>query len=138
VVAEARSWIRTPFHHAADVKGAGVDCSMLVVRVFVDTRLVPPFDPRPYPPDWYLHRSDEMYLDYVLPRARRIDRPGIGDIFLIRYGRTYSHGGIVTVPEPLTVVHAFHQHQIVCEEEIGRCYALRERLKTAIYASYWG
>lgn len=26
VVAEARSWIGTPYHNCADVKGAGVDC----------------------------------------------------------------------------------------------------------------
>jgi cell wall-associated NlpC family hydrolase len=41
VVAEARSWIRTPYHNCADVKGAGVDCGMLLVRVFVDTGLMP-------------------------------------------------------------------------------------------------
>ena len=39
VVAEARSWIGTPYHHAADVKGHGVDCAMLLIRVYCDCRL---------------------------------------------------------------------------------------------------
>jgi cell wall-associated NlpC family hydrolase len=33
VVAEARTWIKTPWRHMADIKGAGVDCAMLLVRV---------------------------------------------------------------------------------------------------------
>ena len=64
VVAEARKWILTPYHNGADVRGAGVDCGMLIVRVFVDLGLVPPFDPRPYDPDWMLHRDDEKYLRF--------------------------------------------------------------------------
>jgi cell wall-associated NlpC family hydrolase len=28
VVAEARSWLGTPFHHQGRVKAAGVDCAM--------------------------------------------------------------------------------------------------------------
>lgn len=33
VVAEARTWIGTKFHHQARVKGAGVDCAGLVIMV---------------------------------------------------------------------------------------------------------
>ena len=40
VVAAARSWIGTPYHHAADVKGVGVDCAMLLVRVYSDLGLI--------------------------------------------------------------------------------------------------
>ena len=58
IVAEARSWIGTRYHACADAKGTGVDCGMLLVRVFVDCGLVAPFDPRPYPIDWHLHRSE--------------------------------------------------------------------------------
>ena len=34
VVKEAESWIGTPFHHAARVKGAGIDCLMLPLNPF--------------------------------------------------------------------------------------------------------
>jgi len=72
VVAEARRWIGTPYHHQADVLGAGVDCGMLLVRVYVDTGVVPPFDPRPYSVQWHLHREDERYLGFLLERGTEV------------------------------------------------------------------
>ena len=80
VVAAARSWIGTPYHHAADVKGAGVDCAMLLVRVFCDLGLVEPFDPRPYTRDWHLHRGEERYLGFLLDRAHEVARRDAGDV----------------------------------------------------------
>src|SRR6202161_3252947 len=65
VVAEARSWIGTKYHNCADIKGVGVDCGMLLARVFANVGLIPFVDPRPYPPDWHLHRDEERYLDFV-------------------------------------------------------------------------
>ena len=77
VVATARGWIGTPYHHAADIKCAGVDCAMLLVRVYADLGLVPPFDPRPYTRDWMLHRNEEKYLGFLLARARMVEEPGL-------------------------------------------------------------
>lgn len=63
IVEEARSWLGTPYHHHAMVKGAGVDCAMLLVAVYGAVGLLPEgFDPRPYPQDWHLHRDCERYL----------------------------------------------------------------------------
>ena len=100
VVAEARKWIRTPYHSGADVLGAGVHCGMLLVRVFVDTGLVAPFEPRPYPEDWHLHRSGERYLGFVVDRCQEVSDPEAGDVVVFKYGRCFSHGGIVTRSEP--------------------------------------
>jgi NlpC/P60 family putative phage cell wall peptidase len=138
VVAEARSWLGTPYHHAADVKGAGVDCAMLLVRVFCDLGLVPPFDPRPYTRDWFLHRSEERYLGALLARAREVRAPGLGDIVLFRMGRCFAHGGIVIKAEPLTIIHAFAPARCVLEDEIRRSAELTARLKAAKFVSYWG
>lgn len=101
VVAEALSWVGTPYHHEGDVKGrkGGVDCGMLIVRSFVDTKVVPHFDPRPYPQFWYLHRDNERYLGFVLERAaERLEgeEPQPGDVLVWRHGRCFSHGAIVT------------------------------------------
>ena len=71
VVAEAKSWIGTPYHNCADVKGVGCDCGMLLVRVFVDLGIVEPFDPRPYAHDWHLHRGEERYLEALLLSRRQ-------------------------------------------------------------------
>ncbi len=126
VVALARRWVGTPYHPAADVLGAGVDCGMLIVRVFVDTGLVPPFDPRPYPPDWHLHRSEERYLGFVGDHAGEVPLADAepGDVIVFRYGRTYAHGGIVTSSDPLTLVHAFSPARVVVEEALARNAAL--------------
>ena len=115
VVAEARSWIGTPYHHGADIRGVGVDCAMLLVRVFCDLGLVETFDPRPYPRDWMLHRDEERYLPFVADRAHEVEAPGAGDVVIWRVGRTFSHGGIVTA-WPL-VVHAFAKARIVLESD---------------------
>src|SRR5208283_4513800 len=128
VVAAARSWIGTPYHHAADVKGVGVDCALILVRVFCDLGLVEPFDPRPYTRDWMLHRSEERYLGLLLERALPVEAPGPGDVILFRVGRCFAHGGIVTKAEPLTIVHAYAPARCVLEEEIGRNGELAARL----------
>src|SRR6516165_5996133 len=107
VVSEVRRWLKTPYHPQGDIIGAGVDCGMLLVRVFVDTGLCEPFDPRPYPQDWMLHRSEEKYLGFILDRAQEVEEPRRGDIMVWRYGRCYSHGAIVTGVRPLTIVHAY-------------------------------
>jgi cell wall-associated NlpC family hydrolase len=138
VVAAARAWIGTPYHHAADVRGprGGVDCAMLLVRVYCDLGLVQQFDPRPYTRDWMMHRSEERYLGFLLARSREVDEPLAGDIVLFKVGRCYAHGGIVTKAEPLTIVHAFASARYAVEDEIARS-ELSARLKSAKFASYW-
>ena len=137
IVAAARAWIGTPYHNCADIKGVGVDCGMLLVRVFVDLGFCAPFDPRPYSPDWHLHRGEERYLALLLARAHRIEQPEAGDMMLFRYGRCYSHGGIVTAADPLTIVHAFHPAGVVLEEAIRNNSELEERRGDALFASYF-
>ena len=111
---------------------------MLLVRVYCDLGLVEPFDPRPYVRDWMLHRDDERYLGFLIDRARIVSEPGPGDVILFRFGRCFSHGGIVTVPKPLTIVHAFAPARGVLEEEVGRNGELAGRLSAVKFASYWG
>jgi cell wall-associated NlpC family hydrolase len=135
VVAEARTWIGTPYHNCADIKGVGVDCGMLLARVFVDLGLVEPFDPRPYAHDWHLHRSEEKYLDALLARAKEVETPLPGDVMMFRVGRCYSHGGIVTRLDPLTIVHASCPAQIVLEEEALRNADMAGRIEKARFAS---
>ncbi|MFZ5658775.1 MAG: hydrolase [Pseudomonadota bacterium] len=114
VVREALSWLRTPYHHHADVKGAGADCIMLLIRVYHACGLIPDVDPRPYPHDWHLHRDEERYLDGVLRYARPVKQPQPGDVALYRFGRCISHGAIVTRwPQ---VVHAYLGQGVILSE----------------------
>jgi NlpC/P60 family putative phage cell wall peptidase len=123
VVREAESWIGTPFHHAARVKGGGVDCLMLLAEVYqrasVSGRIEPPF----YVPDWHLHRDAERYMEGLLHYARPVDAPRPGDIALFRFGRTFSHGAIVTSWPRL--VHAYWNIGVVWGD--ATLYPLKDR-----------
>jgi hypothetical protein len=84
---------------------------MLLAAVYHAVGLIPAIDPRPYPPDWHLHRDEERYLGWVNQHARRIERPDPGDVALWRFGRAASHGGIV-VAWP-TIIHAYRGEGVV-------------------------
>jgi cell wall-associated NlpC family hydrolase len=99
------AWLATPYHHQACVKGAGVDCAMLLVAVYRAAGLIPAIDPRPYPPDWHLHRSAERYLGWLERYGRETATPSPGDVALFRFGRCFSHGAIVVAWPSL--IHAY-------------------------------
>lgn len=96
VVAEARSWLGTPYHHHARIKGAGVDCAQILLAVYCDALcLAPDLDVGHYSTQWHLHRSEELYLQWLaLAGARRVQTPAPGDIAMFRFGRTFSHSAI--------------------------------------------
>ena len=95
VLAEAKTWLGTPYHHQGRIKGAGVDCLLLLCEVYHSAGLVPYIDPTPYPQNWHIHRSDERYLDGVTQYAQLTQAaPSIGDFVLFKFGRAYSHAGI--------------------------------------------
>lgn len=111
IISEALGWLNTPYHHEADVKGAGVDCAMLLVRVYRDAGLIPAIDPRPYPADWMLHRDEERYLGWVKQYADQVTEPQPGDVVLYKVGRCFAHGGIVLAwPD---IIHAFRDEGAV-------------------------
>ena len=111
MVAEAMTWLRTPYHHRGRVKGAGVDCAQILILVYAACGLIENFDPGHYSSDWMLHRSDEHYLAGVLKYAHPVKRPQPGDMALFRFGRTVSHGAIV-IEWPL-VIHAHMNARMV-------------------------
>jgi len=95
VIAEAKTWLGTAYHHQGRVKGAGVDCATLLCEVYYAAGVVPYIDPTPYPPDWHMHRSDERYLGWLREYAAPVDAPKPGDVAVWRFGRCFSHGAIV-------------------------------------------
>jgi cell wall-associated NlpC family hydrolase len=109
IVAEAMAWLGTPYHHCAGVRTSGVDCAMLLVRVYQACGLTPlEFDPRPYSTQWHLHRSEELYLQWLaVANAVPTTTPQAGDVAIWRFGRTYSHAGILI--NSTEVVHALRE-----------------------------
>jgi len=117
IVNEVRTWLGTPYHHQARVKGAGVDCAMLLCEVFESCGMIPHIDPRPYPADWHLHQSEEKYLGWIKQYADPVpdgEEPLPGDIVLYTFGRTVSHAGIV-IDWPI-IIHAYRGQGCVMAE----------------------
>jgi cell wall-associated NlpC family hydrolase len=118
IVAEARTWLRTPWHHKAMVKGVGVDCAMFLIAVFSAVGLVPYFTPEDYPADWHLHRDDPRFLRYLLQYADEVESPEVGDVVMFDFGRHAAHGSIVVSTGPLVVIHAYRDDGIVVETQV--------------------
>jgi hypothetical protein len=118
IVREAMSWIGTPYRQQADIKGLKgcVDCSMLLVRCWVDAGIFKPFDPRPYSPSWHLHKDDERYLEWLQTLAQEVDEPRAGDIVCWRFGRCFSHGGVMI--DDLNAVQASMMHGVTFVDSI--------------------
>lgn len=104
VIAEARSWLGTAWHHRARVKGAGVDCALLGAEVYHACGLMPRIEPEHYPIDWAMHRDEGLFEAWVAKYARPVDRGEPGDFALYKYGRVFSHGAII-IDWPL-IIHA--------------------------------
>ena len=108
VIAEAQSWLGTPFHHQACIKGVGVGCGTILNAVYSSVGIpVPTMEEiGHFPPDWHLHTREERYLTILEKYARRVDRPQPGDIALFKLARVYAHSAIV-VEWPHRVIHAW-------------------------------
>jgi cell wall-associated NlpC family hydrolase len=111
-IAEARSWVGTKFHHGARIRGVGVDCGQLLAAVYQ------PAEPGPdYLPDWWQHGDREILLDQVLAYAHEVAAPQPGDVALWKFGRCWSHAGIVT--DWPTVIHALGGLVVMEEDTVS-------------------
>ncbi len=111
VVAEAMTWLRTPYPHNARVKGAGVDCIQILIAVYSAVGLIDDVVTGDYVPDWMLHRDEECYLAGITRYTHLIEIPKPGDIAMFKFGRTASHGAIVM--EWPMIIHAYRNEGLV-------------------------
>jgi NlpC/P60 family putative phage cell wall peptidase len=108
VARAARSWLGTPYHHQASLKGVGTDCLGLVRGVWRELYGFEAEAPPPYSPDWAEARGSETMLAAAARHLepRRAGEPEIGDvlIFRLRHGAMAKHAAILT--EPDRMIHA--------------------------------
>jgi NlpC/P60 family putative phage cell wall peptidase len=120
VVAEARRWLGTPYHHQASLCGVGTDCLGLVRGVWralhgVEAEAVPA-----YTRDWAEATDEETMLDAARRHLHEVDRTAVtcGDVIVFRY-RAHAvakHVGILTGPGRM--IHAI-QGAAVAEVPLG-------------------
>lgn len=104
VVAEARTWIGTPFVHQGRLKGVGVDCVGVVIGV-AHALGISDFDIVSYPmlPDSQM--MGRILAEHLDPVSSKSLLPG--DILWLRFMGEPQHVAIITGLSPLTVVHSF-------------------------------
>lgn len=96
VVAIALTWNGTPYRHRGKIKGVAVDCATLVAAVFEEAGLIDPAPLPAYSPQFHLNGDAQPYLNRILQHAQPIDGPPRpGDVVLWKFGRAFSHTGIV-------------------------------------------
>ena len=125
VVAEARSWLRTPYLHMGRLKGVGVDCAMLPAEIYAACGLIPAQEVGFYPMDWHLHQTGERYLGRVEAYAAETTLPLPGDMALWRIGRCLAHGAIV-IQWP-QIIHAVNGVGVILDD--GEAPNLRYRAR---------
>jgi NlpC/P60 family putative phage cell wall peptidase len=100
IVSAARSWLGTPYHHQAALKGVGCDCLGLVRGVYEELYGKPAEAPPPYSRDWAEAAAIETMLEAARRHLTEIG-PGearLGDavIFRFRRGAMAKHAGIIS------------------------------------------
>uniref|UniRef100_Q07QB7 Putative phage cell wall peptidase, NlpC/P60 family n=1 Tax=Rhodopseudomonas palustris (strain BisA53) TaxID=316055 RepID=Q07QB7_RHOP5 len=116
LVAEARSWIGTPYRHQASLKRVGCDCLGLVRGVWRGCIGTEPEQAPPYAPDWAEAGGMETLHDAALRHLKPVscENFAAGDVLLFRYrdGCVAKHVAIAASPERM--IHA-HDGAAVCE-----------------------
>jgi NlpC/P60 family putative phage cell wall peptidase len=108
IVAIARAWLGTPYHHQASVKSVGCDCIGLVRGIWRD--LYGP-EPQPLPAytrDWAEAHGRETLLEaarrHLVEIAPSAARPGDVLVFRWRRGTPAKHCAILSTPTAM--IHA--------------------------------
>lgn len=122
IIAEAKTWLRTPFRHRQRVKGIGVDCALFIAEVYERTGCIPHVEPPPYTRDWFLHCKTEdstLYSDFLDKHLERTAEWGPGRLVAFQYGRCkVAHAAIII--DAHTVIAASSMDRMVCLNEWDR------------------
>ena len=119
IVAEALSWIGTPFHDCAGIKGVGTDCANFPYGVVVSLGLGPARRIPPYSPQVMMHSNAELFVPIVLEYANELPPDSTilpADLVLWKMGRSFSHGAII-IDWP-RVVHACSPHGVIRDDAL--------------------
>lgn len=101
IIAAARGWLGTPYHHQASVKGVGCDCLGLIRGVWRDIYGPEPETMPPYTRDWGNATGSETLIAAAcrhLTKLRDVREAGPGDVlvFRMRDGGVAKHAGLIS------------------------------------------
>jgi NlpC/P60 family putative phage cell wall peptidase len=132
IIAEARSWIGTPYAHQASVKGIGCDCLGLVRGVWRAVYGEEPEQPPPYSRDWAEAHGRETLAEaagrHMIAVATDKIRPGDVLLFAMKENSPAKHCAILTAPGRM--LHSIEAHP-VAEVSLWTGSGSRQRLRFA-------
>lgn len=108
IVAAARGWVGTPYHHQASLKGAGCDCLGLLRGLWRELVGPEPEMPPAYGPDWAEASGREWLLEAARRHLVEIDpaEAGAGDVVLFRWRGHLPAKHCAVLTGPATMIHA--------------------------------
>jgi NlpC/P60 family putative phage cell wall peptidase len=108
VVAAARLWIGTPYHHQASVRGIGADCLGLIRGLWRDLYGAEAETPPGYSRDWGEANGAETLLAaatrHLIPKRTDLAEPGDVLVFRMRSDAIAKHAAVLATPA--TFIHA--------------------------------
>jgi NlpC/P60 family putative phage cell wall peptidase len=108
IVAAARGWLGTPYHHQASMRGVGTDCLGLVRGVWREIYANDAELPPAYTRDWAEASGQETLLAaagrHLAETTPAAARPGDILVFRLRAGLVAKHTGIMSAPSAF--IHA--------------------------------
>ncbi|MBP0485041.1 C40 family peptidase [Sagittula sp. M10.9X] len=125
-IAIARSWLGTPYHDQASLRGVGCDCLGLARGVWREIVGPEPFPIPPYSRDWGETGPREVLADGA--RAMMIEvspaeaGPGALVLFRMKPRAISKHVGILT--GPATFLHAYERLGVI-EEPLTQAWRRR-------------
>jgi NlpC/P60 family putative phage cell wall peptidase len=132
IIAEARSWIGTPYAHQASVKGIGCDCLGLVRGVWRAVYGKEPEQPPPYSRDWAEVHGRETLAEaagrHMIAVATDKIRPADVLLFAMKDHSPAKHCAILTAPGRM--LHSIEAHP-VAEVSLWTGSGSRQRLRFA-------
>ncbi len=117
IVRAARSWLGTPYHDQASVKGVGCDCLGLIRGVWREVVGPEPMPVPPYSRDWGETGPHEVLAEAA--RAAMVEiapaeaRTGDVVLFRMRHGAIAKHAGILTPHSRF--IHAYERTGVIEE-----------------------
>ncbi|AWN49192.1 peptidase P60 [Methylobacterium terrae] len=115
VVALARTWLGTPYHHQASVRGAGCDCLGLLRGVYAALYGAEPEVPPPYTPSWAEDLGAETLRDAAARHLVALDPAAAeaGDVLLFRWRDALPAKHCAILVAPSVMIHAYDGHAVV-------------------------
>jgi len=137
IVAQARTWLKTPFHHQGRLKHKGVDCIGLIVGVMNELelsddtgRFLSSYDVSGYSvtPDGYSLKAALDKHFQIVP----IDEICPADILLFRFNKNPQHVAFVTdrADGAIGILHCYSTSNYVVEHILDKSW---RRLIVAAY-----